>query len=116
MITARNPMAPFWHTPKTDPDGDTKFQLRGLTPLEIFDVHAGAESVGEQIKWTSRAIRSAIKCGLLNWCKFYDANGVEVSFGKDVEANISRLGWALTTEIFAAIMEASSLSEEQQKN
>ena len=116
MITARNPMAPFWHVPQSDTDGETKFQLRGLTPLEIFDVHAGAETVGEQVKWTSRAIKTAIKCGMLDWHKFCDEQGVEVVFGKDVEANISRLGWSLTTEIFAAIMEASSLSEEQQKN
>ena len=121
-IKAANPMAPFDYRPLASEDGDTAvFRLRGLTPLELFDVNAGAEQVVDergqvQAKWTARAARVAFRAGLLGWDGFMDADGKPVEFKPGVDANIERLGFNLTTELFAAIMNASNLSEDQRKN
>lgn len=116
-IKAANPLAPFWHTPLgADEAEPTRFQLRGLTPFELADVNTGAEVVGGQIKWSGRALRAALRAGLLGWEHFADADGKPVEFSRNPDVNAERLGYLLTTELFVAIVNASNLSEDQRKN
>lgn len=121
MITARNPIVPFWHTPAADKDGDTKFNIKGLTALERVSVQAGAEfgkdGAGDAtVIWTERAIKSALKAGLIGWEGFNDSDGKPVKFSNDVLVNISRFDYALLNELFIEIMTASALDEGQAKN
>jgi len=116
MITARGAMTAYWYTPKGEEDGDTKFQLKGLTALERVEVQTGAEIGDDSVKWTARAIKSAMKSGLVGWENFNDSDGKPVKFSADVTENISRFSYAILNELFVEIMTASVLDEGQKEN
>ena len=108
-------LAPFWYEPE---DGNgLKFKLRGLTGIQVFDVNAHAvHGDGGSITWGAAGARAALRFGLLGWEGFNDADGQPVEFGKDFEKNIAKLDFLLANELFAKILEASSLGAEAAKN
>lgn len=140
---ANNPVTPFWHTyvPKklTDqldnaqgpedvdeetmlealPEGTpvTRFKLRGLRSIELFDVNAGSEvSADKKVRWSSRSIRTALSVALLGWENLPDDEGVPVEFSKNMEENFDRLDYLMLIDLFGAVMNASNISVDQRKN
>lgn len=122
MKAINNPFEPSWYTPAADrelPEGaiGASFKIRGLRSIEMFDVNAGAEFVNGKAKWTTRSARSAFGYCLLDWRGVVNEAGLPVPFdANDMESNISKLDFATLAELFRAIMDASSLNEDQRKN
>lgn len=123
-LRAASPLSPFWHEPSDQGDGPspTRFRVRGLTSLELFEVNAAARLVPSadgqsvNVQWTRQSVETALRAGLLGWENLMDESGSAVEFGKDMTKNMQMLPFTLLSELFGEITSASSLGAEAAKN
>lgn len=115
-LRAVSPLLPFWYEPNGHEGEGVRFQIKGLTPAGLFDVNAHAINAGNGVSFPARSVKAALAAGLLGWEGFEDEDGNPVLFSSDTEANMERLGFALTAELFGEIVGASNLSGEKAKN
>lgn len=115
-LRAANPLLPKWYEPKGHEGEGVRFQIKGLGPAALFDVHANAINAGGEVKFPASAIRTALSAGLVGWDGFQDDGGAPVPFLSDVDRNMERLGFGLSAELFSEILAASNLSADQAKN
>lgn len=117
-LRAASPLAPFWYEPEGQEGSPTRFKIRGLTGLELVDVNAEAKPDPENksMKFGAGAIRSALGAALLGWENLLDADGNQIPFGADRDANLARLPFEVMGELFAEVLKASRVGAEQAKN
>lgn len=117
-LRAASPLSPFWHTPEGQDGTPTRFKIRGLTGLELVDVNSEAKPDPENksMKFGAGAMRAALAAALSGWENFIDADGNQIAFEADKDANIARLPFDVMGELFAEILKASRVSGEQAKN
>ena len=126
--TEVNPIAPFWYVLKRerpaneaealdDSAAPSRFKLRGLRAIEMFDVSAGSEVTSEKkVLWASRSVKQALTLALLGWDNVLDEEGQPVEFSANTEENFARLDYLTMSELFAAILAASNITAAQRKN
>lgn len=117
-LRAASPFAPFWFTPEGQEGEPTRFQIRGLTGIELSEVNSEAKPdiENKSMKFGAAAMRAALGYALSGWENFLDVDGNPLPFGADRSANISRLPFEVIGQLFAEILKASNVGGEQAKN
>lgn len=103
---------PFDYIPKQDRDSDTKtiFKLRPLNGLQHMEV---LREIDDENRYTTAAIRLAIKYGLTGWENFTDESGHAIPYSP---VTIARLPPFVLHELGMEIITRSELGEPARKN
>lgn len=130
----KNPFVPFEYVLKAERDTElsvdqnvAKFTLRGLSGMEMFDVHAGASysdtkdkkdkkdsKPSMQVAWSAGSVRAALLYGLVSWTGVVsDEDGMPVT---DKAVLIDGLDFVSAAELFSEIMNHSDVTEDFRKN
>ena len=102
----------FWHTPKGEPQGGTRFLCRTLNERERAQVFMQCELQNGDIAVSHSGLMMAVDCGVIGWENFRDANGEEVPF---TPQNVGRIPAPVLIALGNVICVNSSLSDEEKK-
>jgi hypothetical protein len=118
-LRAASPLAPFWYEPEGQAGEPTRFQIRGLTGLELAEVNTEAKPDFESktVRFGAAAMRVALQYALLGWENFQAEDGGNLEFdAKNRIASIEKLPFDVIGELFGEILKASRVGADKQKN
>jgi len=127
-LNTRSPIAPYWYVLESQYENDlesgerkpredaAQFLVQGLNGFQMSDVQSeGFVDTAGNMRFTRAGILKALNYGLNDW-RNINHDGQPAKFQKNMAKNMELLDIGTMNEIVGAILTASDLTEEEEKN